>query len=140
MTTNHNSHHTRKDGFSVPKGYFDTVEQRLFERLNGNVQLRQTDKRIRQLTPFKKLIAVAAVITLLLGIGLVVKQQKATTLSHETIENYLEYNSSYTLSNEFIQAFDEQDLQEMEQAIQVNQKEINEYVQTNIDLDYYLND
>lgn len=139
MTTNHNSHHTRKDGFNVPEGYFDTVEQRLFERLNGNVQLRQTDKRIRQLTPFKKLIAVAAVITLLLGVGLVVKQQKATTLSNETIENYLEYNSSYTLSNEFIQAFDEQDLQEMEQAIQVNQKEINEYVQTNIDLDYYLN-
>ena len=139
MTTNHNSHHTRKDGFNVPEGYFDTVEQRLFERVSGNVQLHQTDKRIRQLTPFRKFIAVAAAVTLLLGIGLLVNKQRTSSLSNETIENYLEYNSSYTLSNEFIQAFDEQDLQEMEQAIQVNQKEINEYVQTNIDLDYYLN-
>lgn len=139
MITNHNPKHNRKDGFNVPEGYFDTVEQRLFERLDGNVQLQQKDTRIRQFRPMKMLVALAAAVALLVGIGLLVKQQSTSTLSHETLENYFEYNSPYTLSNEFIQAFDEKDLQEMEQAIQVNQKELNEYVQTNIDLDYYLN-
>lgn len=139
MITNHNPQHNRKDGFNVPEGYFDTVEQRLFERLDGNVQLHQKDTRIRQFRPMKMLVTLAAAIALLVGIGLLVKQQSTSTLSHETLENYFEYNSPYTLSNEFIQAFDEKDLQEMEQAIQVNQKELNEYVQTNIDLDYYLN-
>ncbi|MCS4238954.1 hypothetical protein [Myroides odoratus] len=139
MITNHNPKHNRKDGFNVPEGYFDTVEQRLFERLDGNVQLHQKDTRIRQFRPMKMLVALAAAVALLVGIGLLVKQQSTSTLSHETLENYFEYNSPYTLSNEFIQAFDEKDLQEMEQAIQVNQKELNEYVQTNIDLDYYLN-
>lgn len=139
MITNHNPKHNRKDGFNVPEGYFDTVEQRLFERLDGNVQLHQKDTRIRQFRPIKMLVTLAAAVALLVGIGLLVKQQSTSTLSHETLENYFEYNSPYTLSNEFIQAFDEKDLQEMEQAIQVNQKELNEYVQTNIDLDYYLN-
>lgn len=139
MITNHNPKHNRKDGFNVPEGYFDTIEQRLFERLDGNVQLHQKDTRIRQFRPMKMLVTLAAAIALLVGIGLLVKQQSTSTLSHETLENYFEYNSPYTLSNEFIQAFDEKDLQEMEQAIQVNQKELNEYVQTNIDLDYYLN-
>lgn len=139
MITNHNPQHNRKDGFNVPEGYFDTVEQRLFERLDGNVQLHQKDTRIRQFIPIKILVTLAAAVALLVGIGLLVKQQSTSTLSHETLENYFEYNSPYTLSNEFIQAFDEKDLQEMEQAIQVNQKELNEYVQTNIDLDYYLN-
>lgn len=139
MITNHNPQHNRKDGFNVPEGYFDTVEQRLFERLDGNVQLHQKDTRIRQFRPMKMLVTLAAAVALLVGIGLLVKQQSTSTLSHETLENYFEYNSPYTLSNEFIQAFDEKDLQEMEQAIQVNQKELNEYVQTNIDLDYYLN-
>lgn len=139
MITNHNPKHNRKDGFNVPEGYFDTVEQRLFERLDGNVQLHQKDTRIRQFKPMKMLVTLAAAVALLVGIGLLVKQQSTSTLSHETLENYFEYNSPYTLSNEFIQAFDEKDLQEMEQAIQVNQKELNEYVQTNIDLDYYLN-
>ncbi|WP_158962982.1 hypothetical protein [Myroides fluvii] len=139
MITNHNSQHTRNDGFNVPEGYFDTIEQRLFERLDGNVQLRHKNKRIRQLTPIKMLVTLAAAVALIMGIGLLVKQQNTPSLSNETLEHYLEYNSSYTLSNEFIQAFDEKDLQEMEQAIQVNQQELNEYVQTNIDLDYYLN-
>ncbi|EHQ41377.1 hypothetical protein [Myroides odoratus] len=139
MITNHNPKHNRKDGFNVPEGYFDTIEQRLFERLDGNVQLHQKDTRIRQFRPIKMLVTLAAAVALLVGIGLLVKQQSTSTLSHETLENYFEYNSPYTLSNEFIQAFDEKDLQEMEQAIQVNQKELNEYVQTNIDLDYYLN-
>lgn len=139
MITNHNPQHNRKDGFNVPEGYFDTIEQRLFERLDGNVQLHQKDTRIRQFRPLKILVTLAAAVALLVGIGLLVKQQSTSTLSHETLENYFEYNSPYTLSNEFIQAFDEKDLQEMEQAIQVNQKELNEYVQTNIDLDYYLN-
>lgn len=139
MITNHNPQHNRKDGFNVPEGYFDTIEQRLFERLDGNVQLHQKDTRIRQFRSMKILVTLAAAVALLVGIGLLVKQQSTSTLSHETLENYFEYNSPYTLSNEFIQAFDEKDLQEMEQAIQVNQKELNEYVQTNIDLDYYLN-
>lgn len=136
MTTNHNSKHKRKDGFEVPEGYFESFDARFFKRLDGNVK---HPKRIVQFTLKKKIISIAAAAALFIGLGLFFKTQTTSSLSNEALENYFEYNPSYTLSNEFIQTLDESDLQELEQTIHVNQKDINEYVQTNIDLDYYLN-
>lgn len=136
MITNHNAHDNRKDGFKLPKGYLESFDQRLFERIKEKEN--QKPSRIISFTP-RYFIAIAATLTLLVGLGLFIKTQLTSSISNEALETYLEYNPSYTLSNEFIQAFDEGDIKELEQAIQINQHEINEYVQTNIDLDYYLN-
>ncbi|MGG5507883.1 MULTISPECIES: hypothetical protein [unclassified Myroides] len=136
---NHKAQNNRKDGFQIPEGYLNSFDERLFERLNGTQIQAPQSKGIFVLTP-KKMMAIAATIVLFLGLGVFIKTQLTASLSEEALENYLEYNpSSYTLSNEFIQAFDESDIKELEQGIQINQKEINEYVQTNIDLEYYLN-
>lgn len=136
MTTNNKAHDNRKDGFNLPQGYLESFDQRLFERING--EKKRNPKGIIPFTP-RYFIAIAATLLLLVGLGLFIKAQLTSSISHEALETYLEYNPSYTLSNEFIQAFDEGDIKELEQAIQINQNEINEYVQTNIDLDYYLN-
>lgn len=137
MITNHNAPNDRKDGFNLPEGYLESFDQRLFERIIA--EKKPKSKGIIPFTP-TYFIAIAATIALLLGVGLFIKTQLNAAISHEDLETYLEYNPSYTLSNEFIQAFDEADIKELEQSIQINQNEINEYVQTNIDLDYYLND
>lgn len=138
MITNHNTHNNRKDGFKIPEGYLESFDSRFFEQVKRRDKQIVLSKKIFQLTP-KKTIAIAASIALLLGLGIFIKAQLTPSISNEALETYLEYNSSYTLSNEFIQAFDESDIKELEQTIQINQNEVNEYVQTNIDLDYYLN-
>ena len=139
MTANHNAQDNRKDGFKIPEGYLESFDQRLLERVKGK-QIRQPKaRRILRLTPIS-CTAIAAGIALLVGLGFLVQGQLNASLSEESLENYLEYHpSSYTLSTEFIQAFDETDIKELEQGIKINQKELNEYVQTNIDLEYYLN-
>ncbi len=136
---NHKDQNNRKDGFKIPEGYLESFDERFCERLNAKQKQVSRSKDIISLTP-KKLMRIAAAILLLVGLGVFIKTQLTASLSEEALEYYLEYNpSSYTLSNEFIQAFDESDIKELEQGIQINQKEINEYVQTNIDLEYYLN-
>jgi len=139
MITNHNPQDTRKDGFKIPEGYFETFESRLFDRLNTEVKQPKKNTRILRLPTTRRYGSIAAAIALLLGVGLFVKQSISSTISTEALESYLEYNQVYTLSNDYIQSFDEKDIKELEQSIDVSQKAINDYVQTNIDLDYYLN-
>lgn len=137
--TNNQPHHARKDGFKTPEGYFDTFESRLFERLVQCGEQPKPKTKIFRFTPAKQYISIAAAVVLLLGLGAILKVKSTSSISTEALEQYLEYDPAYTWSNDLIQSFDESDIKELEYQINVNQKEINDYVQTNIDLDYYLN-
>lgn len=137
MMTNNYPHHTRKDGFKTPEGYFETLDTRLFERLAK--QKRQSRGTIFRLSKTKRYLSLAAAIVLLLGVGLLLRSQSTSAISTEALELYLAYDPAYTWSSELIQSFDENDIKDLEHQINVNQKEINDYVQTSIDLDYYLN-
>jgi len=136
--TNNQPHPARKDGFKTPEGYFDTLDTRLFDRLAMREEHKPRAKIFR-LTPVKQYASIAAAVTLLLGLGIFLKVKTTSAISTEALEQYLEYDPAYTWSNDLIQSFDEGDIKELEHQINVNQKEINDYVQTNIDLDYYLN-
>lgn len=137
--TNNQPHPARKDGFKTPEGYFDTLDTRLFDRLTQREEQLKPRAKIFRLTPVKQYASIAAAVTLLLGLGIFLKVKTTSAISTEALEQYLEYDPAYTWSNDLIQSFDEGDLKELEHQINVNQKEINDYVQTNIDLDYYLN-
>ncbi|WP_410879437.1 hypothetical protein [Myroides sp. DW712] len=137
MMTNNHAQHTRKDGFKIPEGYFETLDTRLFERLDK--QNKQSRGTIFRLSQAKGYLTLAAAVVLLLGVGLVIRSQSTPAISTEALELHLAYDPAYTWSSELIQSFDENDIKDLEYQINVNQKEINDYVQTNIDLDYYLN-
>ncbi|WP_353120254.1 hypothetical protein [Myroides odoratus] len=139
MMTNNQPHPARKDGFKTPEGYFDTLDTRLFDRLAQREEQLKPRAKIFRLTPVKQYASIAAAVTLLLGLGIFLKVKTTSAISTEALEQYLEYDPAYTWSNDLIQSFDEGDIKELEHQINVNQKEINDYVQTNIDLDYYLN-
>jgi len=137
--TNNQPHPARKDGFKTPEGYFDTLHTRLCDRLIACEEQPKPTVKIFRLTPTRQYVSIAAAITLLLGLGIFIKAKTTSAISTEALELYLEYEPTYTWSNDLIQSFDESDIKELEHQLNVNQKEINEYVQTNIDLDYYLN-
>lgn len=89
------------DGFKVPAGYFDTLEDRIFDRLNASgirqeVPLKVLKKPAKRIRLPHFLIAAAAVITLLFGavwffsLTTTVNQSVASVeLSDEDIEAYL---------------------------------------------------
>ncbi len=135
-----NSNALPKTGFKVPDNYFDQIDQKIFERLNDTEKIKPKAPKLIQFKPYKNLRSIAAIFILLLGVGYLVKYNTQQNISNDTIENYFEYNPWYnTLSSEVINSFDESDFSELEQNIKLNQKEVNDYILTNIDVEYYLN-
>lgn len=139
MMTNNQPHPVRKDGFKTPEGYFDTLDTRLFDRITQREEHPKPKAKVFRFTPVRQYASIAAAVTLFVGLGLFLKIKTTSTISTEALELYLAYDPAYTWSNDLIQTFNESDINELEHQINVNQNEINDYVQTNIDLDYYLN-
>ncbi|MTG97123.1 MULTISPECIES: hypothetical protein [Myroides] len=123
--------------FKTPDNYFESFEGRLMQNIEQkNNSVSKPQKRIKRYY----YSSIAATIALVIGLTFFYTSEKQETLKDEAISNYIEYNTTLTLSSDFINSFDEQDIQELEQSIELNQKEINDYVLTNIDIEYYLND
>lgn len=123
--------------FKTPDNYFESFEDRLMQNIEQkNNSVSKPQKRIKRYY----YSSIAATIALVIGLTFFYTSEKQETLKDEAISNYIEYNTTLTLSSDFINSFDEQDIQELEQSIELNQKEINDYVLTNIDIEYYLND
>lgn len=128
---------TNKSKFKTPDNYFSTFESRLMDRIeleNRNVKKVKLHSR----KPYYY-SAIAASVATIIGLSIFFTKSHTDTIPAEALENYLEYNASISLSPEFINSFDEQDIKELESTINYNQAEINEYVLSNIDLEYYLN-
>lgn len=123
-----------KKVFKVPEDYFKNLEQRVFDQLE-NAPIEPKTIPIKR---NKFFWMAAASIVALLALTFVYKFENSTKIETESLENYLEYNQSYSLSNDIINALDEEDLQEIENTININQTQIDHYVLTHIDIEYYL--
>ena len=132
----------QKTEFKIPDNYFDQFDQKMFERLNEVENNLQKKGKLIKFKPYKNLRSIAAILLLLFTVGYLIKYKAQQNINNDTIENmnYFDYNPWYsTLSNEIIHSFDEKDFQELEQNLQLNSKEVNDYILTNIDVEYYLN-
>lgn len=125
-----------KKVFKVPEDYFKNLEQRVFDQLE-NAPIEQ---KIIPLKKNKFLWIAAASIISLLALTFVFKIENSSKIENESLENYLVYNQPYSLSNDIINALDEDDIQEIENTININQTQIDHYVLTQIDIEYYLNE
>lgn len=130
-----------KTPFHVPsEDYFNDFQNRLMVKINStqNHELPKVVKLKNKRNYYP--MAVAASLTLLLASGLWLYTNLNSSLSNDDLQEYIQYDTSLSLSTEFINSFDQEDLLELEKSIQINQSELNDYVLTNLELDYYLND
>ncbi|WP_010252955.1 hypothetical protein [Myroides injenensis] len=128
---------TNKSKFKTPDNYFNTFESRLMDRIELENSSVKKVKLHSKKPYYYSLVAASA--ALIIGLSTFFINSQRNHISADALENYLEYNASITLSPEFINSFDEQDIKELENTINYNQAEINEYVLSDIDLEYYLN-
>ncbi|MEC4117088.1 hypothetical protein [Myroides phaeus] len=125
-----------KKVFKVPEDYFKNLEQRVFDQLENAPK----ESKVIPLKRNRFIWVAAASVVALLALTLTFKFEKSTKIEKESLENYLEYNQSYSLSNDIINALDEDDIQEIENSININQTQIDHYVLSHIDIEYYLNE
>lgn len=134
------SNSLQKTGFKIPDNYFEQFDQNIFDRLNDMDNNIPRKGVLIKLKTYKNLHSIAAILLLLFAVGYLVKYNVQQNISNDTIENYFEYTPWYsTLSNEVINSFNEEDFHELEENLQLNPKEVNDYILTNIDVEYYLN-
>ncbi|MHC5201396.1 hypothetical protein ACYSNV_04145 [Myroides sp. LJL119] len=130
-----------KNPFNIPpEDYFEDFQKRLMVKINSP-QNKETPTIVKLKNKRNYYYyGVAASLTLLLALGLIFGINHQSSLSNEDLQEYIQYDTSLSLSTEFINSFDQEDLIELEKSIQINQNELNNYVLTNIELEYYLND
>ncbi|MHC5362025.1 hypothetical protein [Myroides sp. LJL110] len=130
-----------KNPFNLPpEDYFEDFQKRLMVKINSP-QNKETPTIVKLKNKRNYYYyGVAASLTLLLALGLIFGINHQSSLSNEDLQEYIQYDTSLSLSTEFINSFDQEDLIELEKSIQINQNELNNYVLTNIELEYYLND
>lgn len=131
------SKNPKKQVFKIPNNYFAQLEDKVLARIEDTTP---TPK----ITPLYKnkfiWMAAAACISLLIGISFVYKTEKSNQLNNDNIENYLEYNLSYSLNNEIINSLEDKDIKDLEENIEIKQSQIDHYVLSHIDIEYYLNE
>ncbi len=125
-----------KKVFKVPEDYFMNLEQRVFDKLENA----PIEPKTIPLKRNKFFWIAAASIVALIAMTFVFKFENSTKIETESLENYLEYNQSYSFSNDIINSLNDDDIQDIENTININQTQIDHYVLTHIDIEYYLNE
>ncbi|KUF40319.1 hypothetical protein HX017_13670 [Myroides marinus] len=125
-----------KQVFKVPDDYFAQLEGKVMASIENTAPA----PKIIPLYKNKYVWMVAAAcVSLFIGISFVYKTEKNNQLNNN-IENYLEYNLSYSLNNEIINSLDDKDIEELEQNIDIKPSQLDHYVLSHIDIEYYLNE
>lgn len=123
--------------FKTPQNYFEEFETSLFQKIKTFPSAKVSNVRTRSswFTP----ISVAASIALFIGFLFNYKSDTFSELNSESIENYLQ-SETLSVSNEIENYLDDQDLIEIEKTIPINQNEMDDYLLTNVDVEFYLSE
>ncbi|WP_121965454.1 hypothetical protein [Myroides sp. N17-2] len=126
-----------KQVFKVPEDYFANLENRVLSAVENTTPTPKVIPLYRN--KFVWMVAVAC-LTLFVGISAVYKTEKNNQINNENIETYLEYNQSYSLNNEIINSLNEEDIKDLEENIEIQQSQLDHYLLSHIDIEYYLNE
>ena len=133
------NHPKIKTGFKTPEGYFDT----LYNRMDLPTNEISEPKVISIFSLQKKILyAVAAILVVAISIPLVtnvLQTPKATSISTDSIEDYLSY--SQTVSNqEITELLSDEDIQSLEKDLSMDTNEIETILTESEYLEDYLID
>lgn len=126
-----------KKVFKIPEDYFANLENRVLSAIENTPS---TPKIVPLYKKKYVWVAVAASLSLLLGISILFKTENNNRVNNDNLENYLEYNLTYSQNNDIINALDDEDIKELEQNIEIKQSQLDHYVLSHIDIEYYLNE
>lgn len=123
-------------GFTTPEGYFDTFSDRLLS------QLPKQEPKVISIFSTKRTwyYAAAAILVLMLSIPI---YNKVTTRSEEvdsaTLENYLACQSTIS-EEEIVNLLEQKDLDKMKLEFNIEDKDIEEALNSNSNLEQYIID
>lgn len=126
-------------GFKTPEGYFDT----LYDRISIPSENIKKPKVIAFKSYRKRLLyAVAAVLIVAISIPLItntLQTQKTTTISNESIEDYLSYSKNVSY-HDMAELLSYEDIQSLEIDLNIDSKEIESILTESDYLEDYLID
>jgi len=123
-----------KSGFTTPENYFENFSAKILQQLPEN-----EPKVISIFSRTKTWIyAAAAVIVLALTIPVYNNYQtNSTEIDSETLESYIAYNSTVS-DADLVNLLDEKDIQKMNVDLDIADKNIEEELSANKNLEQYL--
>lgn len=123
-----------KDVFKIPEQYFENFESRLMQRIKEETPQSKT----RKLNPIYMYFAAASLI-LGFGISFLFNNSSTNTISNADLESYLEYNITYSVKSDILNELREDDFSDLEKDFKLNDKDLNEYLLSQTDVEYFLN-
>lgn len=123
-----------KDVFKIPEQYFENFESRLMQRIKEETPQSKT----RKPNPIYMYFAAASLI-LGFGISFLFNNSSTNTISNADLESYLEYNITYSVKSDILNELREDDFSDLEKDFKLNDKDLNEYLLSQTDVEYFLN-
>ncbi len=123
-------------GFSIPGGYFDTFPNKIFNPLPKN------ESKILSVFSLKKqwYLAAAAIVVLMLSIPLYNDYNLVQDeVDSATLENYLAYQANIS-EEDIVNLLDENELKKINLDLKIRDKDIEEILNSNINLEQYILD
>ncbi len=123
-------------GFKVPDGYFDSFSTIVLE------QLPKQESKFVGVFSFKKVWYYAAAAVIVLGLSIPLYHQytlKQDLADVTVLEDYLANNSSIT-EDEILNSLDKEDLEKMKIDFKLQDKDIEEVLENNSNLEQYILD
>jgi len=123
-------------GFISPEGYFDTLSDKI------TAQLPKQEQKVISIFASKKTwyFTAAAVIILLLSVPLYNKYtMQQETVDATVLEDYLAYNSTIT-DEDIANLLDKEDLEKMKIDFNIQDRDIEEALDSNSNLEQYILD
>ncbi|NMH27319.1 hypothetical protein [Flavobacterium silvaticum] len=120
-------------GFKTPEGYFDSLEDRIMQRINELPEAKET----RIIPLYRRKIwmyATAAMIVIALGTAFFLEKSVDDVPDHEVLENYLAYQTSL---NQFdlLNVLDTEDIRAIQTELPVEDKDIEAFISDNPDFE-----
>ena len=123
-------------GFKTPDGYFDTLSDKILAELPNE------EPKVISLFSSRKTwyYAVAAILVLMLSIPLYTEYSTQTEeIDTATLENYLAYQSTIS-EEEIVNLLEQEDLDKMKIELNIEDKEIEDALYSNNNLEQYIID
>ena len=123
-------------GFTIPDGYFDTFSHKVL------AQLPKQETKVISIFSSRKTwyFAAAAALILMLSIPIYTKYStNQDEIDSATLENYIAYQSNIS-EDEIVDLLEQEDLDKMKLELNVDDKEIEETLKSNANLEQYIID
>ena len=123
-------------GFTIPDGYFESFSEKIL------AQLPEESSKVISIFSLRKTwyFAVAAILILMLSIPLyTIYSNKSEEVDSATLENYIACQSTVS-EDQIVSLLEQEDLDKMKLEFNVDNKEIEEVLNSNSNLEQYIID